>query len=305
MNWRLKAVIQKSISFLPGKTTINRHLQQITGGLALDDLQFQWKIEHARDHYTYYEQLGQVPLAEAKVLELGTGWYPIVPVYFYLQGCHSFDSIDIYQWLKAENYTATIAKFKAWRETGMLDAYVTSIDEGRWAVLMDILEGQLSVDEINQRINFRPVLGDAASSTALASSYDLICSNNVLEHIYPVHLEPILARFHQMVAKGGIMSHFIDLSDHFAHSDESISIYNFLRFSQRQWQWIDNDIQPQNRLRWSEYIDMFRRLGIPNTIEDVRSGLSEVFTRSEVHDMYRDFTDEDLMISHGQIVSQY
>ena len=49
----------------------------------------------------------------------------------------------------------------------------------------------------------------------------------------------------------GLHSHFIDMSDHFAHMDSSISIYHFLRYSEAQWKRIDNSIQPQNRWRLS------------------------------------------------------
>ena len=68
------------------------------------------------------------------------------------------------------------------------------------------------------------------------------------------------------------MSHFIDMSDHFAHFDKSITIYNFLRFSERQWKWIDNIIQPQNRLRIFDYKRIFADLEIPITSDTVREG---------------------------------
>ena len=305
MNWKSKAAIQKAISFLPGKTSLNRQMQRVTGGLKLSDQQFEWKIGHARDHYQYYTDYCQKPFSDTRVLELGTGWYPIIPIYFFLKGCRSFDSIDIYQWLKVENYYSVIAMYRAWRDDGRLDAFIDDIDESNWDILMRILAGDLGVEEINERIFFNPMLGDASTTSKISSGYDLICSNNVLEHIYPKSLEPILARFHGLVNEGGVMSHFIDLSDHFAHSDANITIYNFLQFGERQWRWIDNDIQPQNRLRWSDYVGMFNRLGIACTIEDTRAGLPESFDTISLSSRYRDYERSDLMISHGQIVSHY
>ena len=216
MNWKSKAAIQKAISFLPGKTSLNRQMQRVTGGLKLSDQQFEWKIGHARDHYQYYTDYCQKPFSDTRVLELGTGWYPIIPIYFFLKGCRSFDSIDIYQWLKVENYYSVIAMYRAWRDDGRLDAFIDDIDESNWDILMRILAGDLGVEEINERIFFNPMLGDASTTSKISSGYDLICSNNVLEHIYPKSLEPILARFHGLVNEGGVMSHFIDLSDHFA-----------------------------------------------------------------------------------------
>jgi len=81
------------------------------------------------------------------------------------------------------------------------------------------------------------------------NNIQLISSNNTYEHIYPEVLGGIIQRMWALLAPGGIMSHFIDMSDHFAHMDRGIDIYNFLRFSEKQWDLIDNRIQPQNRWR--------------------------------------------------------
>ena len=49
------------------------------------------------------------------------------------------------------------------------------------------------------------------------------------------------------------MSHFIDLADHYAGFDVSITVYNFLCFSEPRLQWFNNPLQYQNRLRVPDY----------------------------------------------------
>mgnify|MGYP001098283663 CR=1 FL=1 len=170
---------------------------------------------------------------------------------------------------------------------------------------MGLLDGELAVTEMNRMIHFNPVLGDAAESLDLKPGYDLICSNNTLEHIYPKLMKPILKRFNALVLKGSLMSHFIDLTDHFAHRDSKITIYNFLKFSDAQWALIDNDIQPQNRMRWSEYLSLYQAMGIPCSIEETRAIADPGVNLDFVHEKYLGFNRADLLISHGYIVSHY
>ncbi len=61
-----------------------------------------------------------------------------------------------------------------------------------------------------------------------SDSVDFICSNNTFEHIPADILSAILREFKRVIKPGGLMSHFIDMSDHFAHFDSRITIYNFL-----------------------------------------------------------------------------
>lgn len=90
-----------------------------------------------------------------------------------------------------------------------------------------------------------------------------------MEHIPADVLERILVRFRELSATGTVMSHLIDLCDHYAYID-SVSVYHFLKYSDRAWRWIDNDIQPMNRLRASEYRALYERAGIPITEEHLR-----------------------------------
>jgi hypothetical protein len=93
MIWIAKAVVQKGISFSPFKTHINQFFQRRgTGAISLDDQHFGWKIGHAQDHLALWQKhFPNLDRSSAKVLELGTGWYPIVPVYFWLHGVNSMD----------------------------------------------------------------------------------------------------------------------------------------------------------------------------------------------------------------------
>ncbi|NND94383.1 MAG: class I SAM-dependent methyltransferase, partial [Flavobacteriales bacterium] len=272
--WHLKAIVQKCISVFPNPERVNNVFQRhVTQGIELDDDHFGYKIEHARDHISYVRRYLNTE-QELEILELGTGWYPIIPISMYLSKVGKVTSIDIQSWLTKESFITALRKFKEWRELDKLSLFLTEIDDSRWSQLMSIEAepGHFSLEEINEIIGLQTLLLDARDTDLPEDSFDFICSNNTFEHVYPEVLKGILTEFKRLLRPEGLMSHFIDLSDHFAHFDESISIYNFLKYSKKRWRIIDNSIQPQNRLRWKEYLDMYGSVGLPITEEETRKG---------------------------------
>ena len=58
------------------------------------------------------------------------------------------------------------------------------------------------------------------------------------------------------------MSCSVDLHDHYAYADPRISVYNFLRYSDRTWNAINSKLHHQNRLRAPDYIRLFGEAGM-------------------------------------------
>lgn len=303
----LKAAVQKGISFLPARERINYWFQKnITKGVLLTDEHFGYKIEHARDHLRFFAENKNFAKESSRVLELGTGWYPIVPIALYLSGYNTIVSVDLSGWLTKKGQLIAIEKFIEWRSKGKLDQILVNIDEQRWAVLKAIVEEQSSIsyEEINQRIGLEARVENLFETTLQDHSFEFICSNNTFEHVHEPVLKKILEKFRALIKAGGTMSHFIDMSDHFAHFDSSINIYNFLKYSKAKWSRLDNDIQPQNRLRFIDYKNMYVELGIPITKEEVRAGDAVALAKVNVHSEYDTYSKEELMVSHGYIVSE-
>lgn len=304
--WMLKALVQKLISFFPQREKLNYLFQKYaTKGVELTDIYFDFKLGHARDHLAYFRKYGQQPLAKATILELGLGWYPIVPIALYLSGADRIVSIDIQEWMTNQSQLKTIRKFEEWRSQGKLQDYLPQIDEQRWSALVALTQKSTApgLEEISATIRLEPLLQDARATDFAESSLDYICSNNTFEHIPVAILADILREFKRIIRPGAVMSHFIDLSDHFAHFDSEITIYNFLRFSEKQWQRIDNRIQPQNRLRFRDYLALYAALDIPVTHQSTRPGDPALLVRVPLAEQYQAYTPEELAISHGYLVS--
>jgi ubiquinone/menaquinone biosynthesis C-methylase UbiE len=144
---------------------------------------------------------------------------------------------------------------------------------------------------------------DAGNLSFQDDSVDFICSNNTLEHVHTDHLGPILREFARVLKPDGVMSHFIDMSDHFAHFDPGITIYNFLKFSRKQWKLIDNKIQHLNRLRLVDYRSIYRESGIPITEEVIQNGPLADLESIRIHKQFSGYSKDELAVSHAYLIS--
>ncbi|MDB5283282.1 MAG: hypothetical protein JWO06_2357, partial [Bacteroidota bacterium] len=241
--WILKAVVQKSISFLPFNHQLNFFFQKyITRGVVLGDALFEDKLTHCERHMAAYTKYGGAK--DFTALEIGTGWYPIVPIGLFLAGAEKIYTIDISSLLSEDRVLLTINRFIKQAEKG----FAFTVDKGRLELLKKLsgLKG-FSATGLLEQMNITAIVGDARKIDLPDGSIGLVNSNNTFEHIYPEILIDILKEFKRIAKRGGVMSHAIDMSDHFAHLDKSITLYNFLQYSDKKWNLIDNSIQPQNR----------------------------------------------------------
>ncbi|EJW22100.1 hypothetical protein IMCC14465_04940 [alpha proteobacterium IMCC14465] len=99
---------------------------------------------------------------------------------------------------------------------------------------------------------------DARRTGLAQGSIDACISTNTLEHIPLEELEKIFLEVYRVLKIGGICSIKIDYSDHYSHTDRSISELNFLRYSQTEWESFNHSNHYQNRLRHSDYLVLFR-----------------------------------------------
>ncbi|MEL7120008.1 MAG: class I SAM-dependent methyltransferase [Bacteroidota bacterium] len=302
--WILKAIVQKSISFLPYKHKINYLFQKyITKGVKLSDQYLEDKLVHFQHHWSSWKKY-RTKKTPHKVLELGTGWYPVIPICFFLKACPYIITIDISDLLSVEKLKTTISRVLEYHHAGKLQQYVGIVDYDRIRVLEQVLHSpNISLKEGLELLGIMYYIKDARQLTYKDGCVDFIVSNNVFEHIYPEILQPILHEFKRVSAPKGIMSHFIDMSDHFAHLDKNITIYNFLQFSKGEWQRIDNSIQPQNRWRLPQYKKLYEDVAIEWTEEKNRVGDIQALNTVSIDEDFKWMTKEELAISHSYVVS--
>jgi SAM-dependent methyltransferase len=302
--WKQKAIVQKTISYLPFPHKINYLFQKyVTKGVYLTDAYFTDRLSHAHGHIQAFRQHASLPLESA--LELGTGWYPVVPISFFLEGAGTIHSLDISPLCNKKRLLTTIDMFIRCRGEGKLDDFLHVLPE-RWSVLEEVSKnsGRYDFQGMLKKLRISYLIADARKLPLPDASVSVVTSNNTFEHVYEEVLKDILREFVRITAKGGVMSHFVDMSDHFAHFDRSITIYNYLKYSKAQWKRIDNTIQPQNRLRITDYRKMYQELGIPITQEVCRPGDQEALKTIPLHHDYAHIPRPLLAISHCLLISK-
>lgn len=270
--WVAKAVIQKAISFLPDPQRANRLFQHhVTRSTTLDEAGARMRLDWALLHLRTFRRLGDRPDRGFSALELGAGWYPVVPLTYFLAGADRVWMVDLEDLCRPELAVQAVDAVLRAHDRGHMDE-LGAVDPDRVARLRRARE------EVTTRGHVAAlgalglqVTPTDARTMVLPEPPDLISSNTVLEHIPPDVLFAILRRFGQISRPGTVMSHLVDLCDHYAYVDPEIGVHHFLRFSDRVWRLIDNDVQPMNRLRAPDYRDMYTRLGLPLT-EEHREG---------------------------------
>ncbi len=303
--WIAKAIVQKSISFLPYKHRINYFFQKyITKGVSFTDDYFYDRLIRAKNHIDGYNRHSSKMIPEC-TLEIGTGWYPTVPISMYLMGSLKIYSVDISMLTSLERIKITIEKFIVANDNGTLKEYI-NFDDKRMCSLIHLYKmyDNYTLSQVLEYLNIIYLIGDARKMNLESDTIDLITSNNTFEHIYLDKLLPILIEFERVLKKGGVSSHFIDLCDHFSYLDKEITIYNFLKFSDFQWQIIDNNIQPQNRARYFDYQKLFQEIRV-NVVEKVlNKGNHSLLANTPLNKKYLQHSMDELAICECHIYTK-
>lgn len=134
-------------------------------------------------------------------------------------------------------------------------------------------------------------------------SIDIVVSNDTFEHIPRNDLANLLRSSREVMNPDGIAIHVIDCSDHYSHSDQSISRINFLKFNESEWQKYNTRFLYQNRLRASDFRQMFKDGGFEiidwrqKTSSDFPPSLSDIKIAPEFeHYNINDLTSTEISV---------
>lgn len=125
--WIAKAVLQKGMSFLPDPQRANYFFQdRVTHATTLHDDFFQMRIEWSALHLDSLRRLGD-PSPGFAAVELGSGWYPIVPLCLFLAGAGSVELVDLKDLSRPELVRQAVDGVVAAQATGSWTGSVRSM----------------------------------------------------------------------------------------------------------------------------------------------------------------------------------
>jgi len=246
MDWRLKVARQAVLARIPFGYGLRRVKRKVFG--------YQPNLGNLRETLACWRQMrdgleragGSVE--GATVLEIGTGWFPTIPVMQCLAGA---------------------------KHVYMSDLNV-HLDDVSFAATLDFLRRELPDEPRLREIQSRrdvPVsyLAPFDVNAIPDGSIDIVSSRTVLEHIPPEALVQLFTALRPKLSPRGLMVHLVDHSDHLEHSDKSISKINFLTWPERKHAWINRlTREGENRLRHHEYAAVFAAAGFDVLIDDAQ-----------------------------------
>lgn len=297
MRWEMKAAIQAALSRIPFGSSIHRKLQDLAGTTAFDA-----NVEYWRRARFLLELKSRGLAIEGKTfLEIGTGWYPMLPMLLHALRAHRIVTVDLHRWLTRASVAETTQAVAQMAESlprhfGASAHYCRN----EMRRIHDLcVDSSTSIEEALREasIEYRAP-ADAACTGLPDGEIDYVMSTNVLEHVRPDAIVSIMAESKRILKPGGYIVHHIDPGDHFAY-DQRITTANFLQFSPRAWYYIGGSgLAYHNRLRCIDFLRLIEDAGFhvvhqsaqvdSRALEALRSG------QIKTHDSYKNYTPEQL-----------
>lgn len=261
MDWRAKGLLQKVLGVVPGGDAIHYQLQRRFGGLRDFDREFDIKIDDWRLMANQLREVG-VPMAGARLFEIGSGWYPTFPLSCFLAGARHVVTVDLSRHLRWELVRACARGLE--RHVALI-AEVAGVPEAevrqRQQQLVDALGGSADLAAATAGVVDYRAPADAACTDLPPDRIDCVFSNSVLEHVAPAAIDGIFREAMRILRPGGIMFHSVNCGDHYAYVDRRINQLNYLQYSDAQWKRWDNSFLYQNRLRADAFIEYAEAAG--------------------------------------------
>jgi hypothetical protein len=108
----------------------------------------------------------------------------------------------------------------------------------------------------------------------------------------------------RLLSAAGVMSLLIDYTDHYAYFDSTISLYNYLQYSDSTWAPFSPSLHYQNRLRHRDYVDLLGEAGF-QLVEEQRFGTNpEAVQHLSIDRRFSTYTSEELAVGSALILAR-
>ncbi len=296
MNFKYKCVIQSIFSILPKGEVLNYIFQKkISKTLPPSTDVFIEKVETAYSHYNNFEKYNQLKHRQGNYYEFGAGWTLTIPLTMTLLGFEVY-CVDIRKLIIPQLINDSLNKFSLNK-----DILPFKFDKD-----MSPLNNNEVLKELHEKFKLKYIAPKDARNTGFEkNSVDFISSSATLEHIPKNDILSILKECYRILSPGGIISMTIDYVDHWAYFDKKISVYNFLKYSDKQWKKFNPSLHYQNRLRHSDYLELislteFKILKVTTQlpVNNEKKELESLI----LSDQFKRYSIDDLAIKGSEIV---
>ena len=257
MRWWVKAGIEWGLAHVPCGQHIHEQLRNRFGEVASLERCSRFQnadclLKKTLDHTG--------SLANLHVVELGTGWVPVVPLVYLLAGA-KMETYDVSPLVRRNHFVRCLreielrigdyAKTSQVTESFMRERLVLIRNETVLESAATILDGAYRAPVDTRYLPYND------------SKVDVVISNLVLQCIPKQLIEGTLRETARILKPGGLAIHRVNLSDEYSNSDPRRGDLEFLRFSNKTWnRFFDHSLKHLNRLRFCEFMELFESCGL-------------------------------------------
>lgn len=314
IKWYVTAALQGVFSVLPASAEIDYQYQKLITGTTqpsperLREL-LREGFREAAAHLSHYRAQAGPGARPELTLEINAGNFPAAALGLALAGAARVRVFDNQHMVVPELFRAVLGMLRYYgthpRDDSADSVYPAELrpdlQPERLAALHQVIDDTLArrslpiPAEALSRLNIE-LVGDDPRRTGLDSgSADLIVSSSTLEHYRTPVLGAILEECRRVIAPDGVMSHFIDLGDHYARLDPAIGVYNFLRYTEARWNLFNNPLLFQNRLRISDYRALHAAAGFRIVTETIEGEDPLALARVPLARQFQAYPEADLL----------
>lgn len=247
-----------------------------------------YKIKSSQNSYLTFDRLIKkvgISLYYKSVIEIGSGWLPLMPYFFkYMGNISAVETYDLNKHYNKKNINNLNREFS--KKFGIP---VERAQNGKF----NLPEG----------IRYYP---KTDFTKVHVNNAELVFSRFVLEHLSPLDIKRLHQKFKKELPEAYII-HLISPSDHRAYVDKNLSNQDFLRFSEKEWKKKQTRFDYHNRLRLPQYLEIFKDLRYEILFLEFESANKESETYKKfktvpLHDNYRKYSDDELTAGSINIV---
>jgi hypothetical protein len=280
MYWKLKAMTFLAFDLLPRADEAHRLIQRHVTGSAYRDMSGRdnrYKTVFLR-HLNEFKKSGK-PLDEISYLEFGAGYDLAANIFYYCMGVERQTLVDIVPIMQRDQVGR------------MVDWYRDNPPPGA----------------VRQPVNDLARMGISYNAPMrlqdLRGKFDVISTIDTMEHIPPSDVPEIARCCKNYLSDHGVCVMSIDYTDHYSHTDSSITPYNFLRYSNAGWRPYNSSRHYQSRLRHPTYVEAFASAGL-TTDEiyiELPDGWEARLSQVPLHLDFKRFLPRDLAIQRATL----
>jgi hypothetical protein len=263
MRWKVKAFIQNYIACFPKNLSYEMYFQtqRYFGDLKKPNNPL-GRFSGCVTILNKIKQYGNNFVGKT-FFEVGTGRAPLLPVALWLCGAGKIITVDLNPYMRKELIMDMLFFIKT-RENEIKNIFGTLLHEDRFNILLDYSrENSINTKEFLELCSIEYIAPCNAAKTNLPdNSIQYHISIAVYEHIPLTVIYNILEEGNRIISKDGLFINDIDYKDHFSYNDKSISVINFLQYSDKEWEkYAGNRYMYMNRARHDDFLALFTRVG--------------------------------------------